>query len=181
MPAEKTVKTRNDDDDGEKERPPVDQEQKHDADDREPHEPLAQRRSPEASFLHPHSLPSLAPRPVAPSFTIRKTGTAVIFNRASHTARGNRHGEKVASQHPWLGSEDGRENRRHRRNRDRGLWQGRGEAGGSGRPPSAPTEAAPPAGLSKEAMEQLQKLSELHKSGILTDEEFATQKARILG
>ncbi len=30
-------------------------------------------------------------------------------------------------------------------------------------------------------MEQLQKLSELHKSGILTDEEFATQKARILG
>ena len=52
------------------------------------------------------------------------------------------------------------------------------QAGAAGVPP---TEAAPPAGLSKEAMEQLQKLSELHKSGILTDEEFATQKARILG
>ena len=30
-------------------------------------------------------------------------------------------------------------------------------------------------------MEQLQKLADLHKSGILTDDEFATQKARILG
>jgi hypothetical protein len=41
-------------------------------------------------------------------------------------------------------------------------------------------QAAEPAGLSKKAMEQLQKLAELHKSGILTDEEFAAQKARIL-
>lgn len=47
-------------------------------------------------------------------------------------------------------------------------------------PAAAPAEAAAPAGLSAEAMEQLQKLAELHKSGILTDEEFATQKARIL-
>jgi hypothetical protein len=38
-----------------------------------------------------------------------------------------------------------------------------------------------PAGLSDEAMEQLRKLAELHTSGILTEEEFATQKARILG
>jgi hypothetical protein len=30
-------------------------------------------------------------------------------------------------------------------------------------------------------MEQLKKLAELHQSGILTDEEFATQKTRILG
>jgi hypothetical protein len=30
-------------------------------------------------------------------------------------------------------------------------------------------------------MDQLTKLAELHASGILTDEEFATQKARILG
>jgi hypothetical protein len=35
--------------------------------------------------------------------------------------------------------------------------------------------------LSSEAMEQLKKLSELHKAGILSDDEFATQKARILG
>ena len=47
--------------------------------------------------------------------------------------------------------------------------------------PTAPVESAAPAGLSSEAMEQLKKLADLHKSGILTDEEFATQKARILG
>lgn len=48
-------------------------------------------------------------------------------------------------------------------------------------PPAAAPAAAPPSGLSTEAMEQLKKLAELHKAGILTDEEFATQKARILG
>jgi len=50
-------------------------------------------------------------------------------------------------------------------------------------PPAAAPEAAPAAaaGLSAESMEQLKKLAELHQSGILTDEEFATQKARILG
>lgn len=35
-------------------------------------------------------------------------------------------------------------------------------------------------GLSSEGMEQLKQLAELHGSGVLTDEEFATQKARIL-
>lgn len=56
------------------------------------------------------------------------------------------------------------------------------QAAGAAPPPAAaPAEAAPPAGLSASAMEQLQKLAELHKAGILTDDEFATQKARILG
>lgn len=57
------------------------------------------------------------------------------------------------------------------------------QAAGAAPPPpaAAPAEAAPPAGLSAGAMEQLQKLAELHKAGILTDDEFATQKARILG
>ncbi|GAA4748149.1 hypothetical protein GCM10023264_12620 [Sphingomonas daechungensis] len=45
----------------------------------------------------------------------------------------------------------------------------------------APAEPQTPAGLSGEAMNQLKQLAELHSSGILTDEEFATQKARILG
>ncbi|AKR54968.1 hypothetical protein XM25_03925 [Devosia sp. H5989] len=58
------------------------------------------------------------------------------------------------------------------------------QAGGSsapaaGAPPATPEPAAP-AGLSQEAMAQLEKLADLHKSGILTDEEFAAQKARIL-
>lgn len=49
---------------------------------------------------------------------------------------------------------------------------------------NAPAAAAPEpeaAGLSIDAMDQLKKLAELHASGILNDEEFATQKARILG
>jgi hypothetical protein len=46
---------------------------------------------------------------------------------------------------------------------------------------SPAAEPAPPAGLSAEAMGQLKQLAELHTAGILTDEEFATQKARILG
>lgn len=55
------------------------------------------------------------------------------------------------------------------------------QAAGAAPPPAAaPAESPPPAGLSKEAMEQLGKLAELHKAGILTDDEFATQKARIL-
>jgi Short C-terminal domain len=51
--------------------------------------------------------------------------------------------------------------------------------------PGAPTPAAePPApapgGLDDEAIARLQKLAELHSAGILTAEEFAIQKARIL-
>jgi hypothetical protein len=53
-------------------------------------------------------------------------------------------------------------------------------AGRQGGPAAAPEPEAP-AGLSVEAMDQLKKLAELHASGILSDEEFATQKARILG
>jgi hypothetical protein len=45
----------------------------------------------------------------------------------------------------------------------------------------APSAAAPAAGLSPEAIEQLRQLAELKQQGILTDEEFAEQKARILG
>lgn len=45
----------------------------------------------------------------------------------------------------------------------------------------APSAAAPAAGLSPEAIEQLRQLAELKQQGILTDEEFAAQKARILG
>lgn len=48
-------------------------------------------------------------------------------------------------------------------------------------PPAAAPEPQASAGLSVDAMDQLKKLAELHASGILTDEEFAAQKARILG
>jgi hypothetical protein len=54
-------------------------------------------------------------------------------------------------------------------------------AGAAAPPAGTAPSTSEPAGLSIEAMEQLKKLAELHKSGILTDDEFATQKARILG
>ena len=45
--------------------------------------------------------------------------------------------------------------------------------------PAAP--AAAPAAAGPDKYEQLRKLGEFHDQGILTDEEFAAQKARILG
>ena len=45
----------------------------------------------------------------------------------------------------------------------------------------APPPAAAPGGLTDEAMGKLQKLADLRASGVLTEEEFAVQKARILG
>jgi Short C-terminal domain len=42
-------------------------------------------------------------------------------------------------------------------------------------PPAAPAAAAP------DPIAQLKELGELHKQGVLTDEEFAAQKAKVLG
>jgi len=52
-------------------------------------------------------------------------------------------------------------------------------------PPAAPAEpaaAAPAAatGMTEEKIGLLQKLTELQKAGVLTDEEFAAEKAKIL-
>lgn len=41
--------------------------------------------------------------------------------------------------------------------------------------------APPPAGPAPDMIEQLRQLGELHAQGVLTDEEFAQQKARLLG
>ncbi|HRW37488.1 MAG TPA: SHOCT domain-containing protein [Aquihabitans sp.] len=50
-------------------------------------------------------------------------------------------------------------------------------------PPPAPAAAPAPAagGLSEEAIAKLKELAALKEQGILTDEEFAAQKAAILG
>jgi len=50
-------------------------------------------------------------------------------------------------------------------------------------PPAAPAPAAPAptAGVSDSDVSRLQELGKLHEQGILTDEEFARQKALILG
>ena len=45
-------------------------------------------------------------------------------------------------------------------------------------PPPPPAPAAAP---EDDMLAQLQKLGELHTSGVLTDDEFAAQKAKLLG
>jgi len=45
-----------------------------------------------------------------------------------------------------------------------------------------PTSSAPPStGPQDDMLTQLKRLGELHESGVLTDEEFAAQKAKLLG
>ena len=44
-------------------------------------------------------------------------------------------------------------------------------------PPAAPQAAAPAA----DPIEQLKELGQLHEQGVLTDQEFAAQKAKLLG
>ncbi len=48
-------------------------------------------------------------------------------------------------------------------------------------PPPPPPPPAPASAGQDEVIEQLTKLGELHSQGILTDEEFAAQKAKVLG
>jgi len=49
-------------------------------------------------------------------------------------------------------------------------------------PPEAPQAApAPAAGSTGNVLEQLKTLGDLRAAGVLTEEEFATQKAKILG
>jgi hypothetical protein len=49
-------------------------------------------------------------------------------------------------------------------------------------PPQEYAQAPPaPAAAGPDPIEQLKELGELHQQGVLTDEEFAAQKAKILG
>jgi hypothetical protein len=47
-------------------------------------------------------------------------------------------------------------------------------------PPPPPAPAAP-GGIASDTISQLRQLGELHEQGVLTDEEFAQQKAKLLG
>ena len=51
-----------------------------------------------------------------------------------------------------------------------------GDQGGGEESPAEPAASADP-----DPMEQLERLATLHKEGALTDEEFAAQKAKLLG
>jgi hypothetical protein len=59
-------------------------------------------------------------------------------------------------------------------------WSQQGAmAGGYAPPPQAP--APPAAGAEGDTIEQLTQLGELRDKGVLTDAEFAAQKAKLLG
>jgi hypothetical protein len=62
---------------------------------------------------------------------------------------------------------------------DQAYMQGQQAATAAPPPQAAP--AAPAAGVSDSDVSRLQELGKLHEQGILTDEEFARQKALILG
>ncbi len=47
--------------------------------------------------------------------------------------------------------------------------------------PAAPAQPIAPAAPAEDPYDQIAKLSKLHDSGALTDEEFAAEKAKILG
>jgi hypothetical protein len=65
--------------------------------------------------------------------------------------------------------------------RNRGRNQGYEDQGDQGydEPPPAPPPPAPSAAESQ--MDDLQRLATLHSQGVLTDDEFAAAKAKVLG
>jgi hypothetical protein len=48
-------------------------------------------------------------------------------------------------------------------------------------PPPVAAAPAPAVGVQPDSITQLKQLGELHEQGVLTDEEFAAEKAKVLG
>ena len=72
-----------------------------------------------------------------------------------------------------------------RKRRQAAKWsnQGQGAPAYLAETPQAPPEqmAAPAPAPAPDPIQQLKQLGELHQQGVLTDEEFAAQKAKLLG
>ena len=64
--------------------------------------------------------------------------------------------------------------------RQAARWQEQGESSPAYLGGGAPAAAPPPAPVGPDPIEQLKELAQLHQQGILTDEEFAAQKAKLL-
>lgn len=67
--------------------------------------------------------------------------------------------------------------------RQQGRWAAQEQQQTAAAPPQQQAYAAPPAPPAQEAdpIERLKELGQLHESGVLTDQEFADAKAKILG
>lgn len=61
--------------------------------------------------------------------------------------------------------------------RQAGRWAEQEQAQAAQQPPPAQT----PANSSEDPVEKLKQLGQLHQSGVLTDEEFAAAKAKVIG
>ena len=72
-------------------------------------------------------------------------------------------------------------NRVSRRQAERWAEQGQGYSPARMAPTQAPPPAAAAPAPQADPIERLKELGELHDSGVLTDEEFAAQKAKVLG
>ena len=69
-----------------------------------------------------------------------------------------------------------------KRHHDAKQAQQQEEAAAAQRPTPGPAgEPAATGGLTPEVMDQLKQLGELHDQGVLTDEEFEREKAKLLG
>jgi hypothetical protein len=72
-------------------------------------------------------------------------------------------------------------NRVSRRQADRWAAQGETSPAYLGGGAQEPADAPPPPPPAPDPIAQLKQLGELHQQGVLTDEEFAAQKAKLLG
>jgi hypothetical protein len=63
--------------------------------------------------------------------------------------------------------------------RQEGRWAAREQPQMAAAPPPAPV--APPPAQEVDPIERLKELGQLHESGVLTDQEFAAAKAKVLG
>jgi hypothetical protein len=73
----------------------------------------------------------------------------------------------------------GKRNARAQDQREQSAYDQGWQQSAAAAPPPPP--AAGPSGITAEDTTRLQELGRLHEQGVLTDEEFAAQKARILG
>lgn len=65
---------------------------------------------------------------------------------------------------------------------DQGWQQASASQAPAAQAPAAPAAGPPPSGgITAEDTQRLEELGRLHDQGILTDEEFSAQKAKILG
>jgi hypothetical protein len=72
-------------------------------------------------------------------------------------------------------------NRVSRRQASKWADQGQGAPAYMAEQPQGAPPPAAPAPAASDPIQQLKELGELHQQGVLTDEEFAAQKAKLLG